>query len=150
MEKQVIMKIEATTIGHYKKKDITSILFGGYAFVIEDKTLCFDFDATSATIEETDDNLKIFFETGRGLLFDDYDVSEDYKEEYEEFGITKDQITAELLASVDRIDELWYEILNNDEEEVEIWINSIVFVDENGKEFEVDQKVIAHFNGELE
>lgn len=114
------MKIEATTIGHYKKKDITSILFGGYAFVIKDQTLCFDFDATSATIEETDDNLKIFFETDRGLLFDDYDVSEDYKEEYEEFGVIREQITAELLASVDRIDELWYEILNNDEEEVEI------------------------------
>ena len=77
-----------------------SVSIGGFGFEVNGNSIPFDWDAFSGTEEN-----KIFqFETGRGFLWNDYEIPDYWDKDYEEIGISRDDITAEFLASTTHID----------------------------------------------
>ena len=84
-------------------KEAQSVSIGGYSFEIKDYMIPFDWDAFYGS----EHNNIFYFETGRGFLFNDYEISDCYDETYEEIGITREEITAEFLASTTHIEEFF-------------------------------------------
>lgn len=137
--------------------DVQHMSIGGFSFKIEDDLIPFDWDAFSISEED-----KIFnFETGRGLLFNDYEISDCYNEAYEEIGITREEITAEFLASAHSIEEFFINFDDRNGKEYDIgWcgdnVNSsqykiniieLSFVDiETSNEYLVSNEVISKYN----
>lgn len=83
--------------------DIFNLSIGGYSFEINDDLIPFDWDAFSISEENGIFN----FETGRGPFFNDYEIPDYFDEEYEEIGITREEITAEFLASAESIEDFF-------------------------------------------
>ena len=135
------------------KENTDGLSIGGYCFVINGKEIPFDWDAFSGTEEDG-----IFeFETGYGW-FKDFDLSECYDEDYDQLGISRADITAEFLASVEQIKEVHMNFLdengeecdfgwNEDAEDFKIKLLEIAFMDlDNDKEYKVSQDVLDKFN----
>ena len=85
------------------KEDVSCLSIGGFTFEIGDKLVPFDWDASCGDEEDTIFN----FETGRGPFFNDYELPDYYDDDYEELGLTREDITAEFLASVNQIIEFY-------------------------------------------
>ena len=133
------------------------VSIGGYSFEIGDYLIPFDWDAFYGNEE----NNTFYFETGRGLFFNDYEISDCYDETYEDIGITREEITAEFLASATHIDEFfvdfddsngmeqsigWYSY-NTDDSQYKINIIEMSFVDmETENEYPVSKQVIDMYN----
>lgn len=83
--------------------DVQNLSIGGYSFEINDDLIPFDWDAFSCNEENGIFN----FETGRGPFFNDYEIPDYFDEEYEETGITREEITAEFLASTESIEDFF-------------------------------------------
>lgn len=137
--------------------DVQNMSVGGYRFEINANLIPFDWDAFSASEE----NGTFSFTTGKGPFFNDYEIPDYWDEEYKEIGITREEITAEFLASVNHIEEFFVDFEDGDGKEYGIgWfadntndsqykINliEIIFVDvTTWKEYPVDQKVIDKYN----
>ena len=138
-------------------EEAKAVSIGGFSFEIGEYTIPFDWDAFSGTERD-----KIFyFETGRGLLWNDYEISECYDEQYKEIGIEKGHITAEFLASVDHIDEFFVDFdgidsntynigryaENNNDAQYKINIIEMSFLDlMTQNEYQVAQNVIDKYN----
>lgn len=115
--------------------------------------ISFDWDAFAG-----DEENNIFsFQTGYGFLFDDFELSDCYDEDYEALNLTRESITAEFLASVEKINEFHINFINendkeidlgyNDDEQYKIKIMLIEFVDVNtGNVYKVNQNVIDKYN----
>ena len=138
------------------KNEVTSLSIGGYYFVIQGKKIPFDWDAFSG-----DEENNIFeFETGYGFLFNDFELSDCYDDDYAALGIARDDITASCLASVEEIEEFHINFINKEDDECDFGANSdieryklklleIVFTDiATGAEFKVKQEVLDKYNKE--
>ena len=135
------------------KENTNGLSIGGYYFVINGKEIPFDWDAFSGDEEDG-----IFeFETGYGW-FKDFELSDCYDSDYEQLGISRADITAEFLASVEQIKEVHMNFIddNGDEcdfgwneadEDFKIKLLMVTFSDiDNDKEYIVKQKVLDKFN----
>lgn len=138
-------------------KEAQSVSVGGYSFEIGDYLIPFDWDAFYGSEE----NNVFHFETGRGLFFNDYEISDCYDEIYDDIGITRGEITAEFLASTTHIEEFfvyfddsdgmdhcfgWY-VDNADNPQYKINIMEMALMDVNtGKEYLVVKEVIDKYN----
>lgn len=137
--------------------DVFNLSIGGYSFEINDDLIPFDWDAYSCNEE----NGIFSFETGRGPFFNDYEIPDYFDEEYEEIGITREEITAEFLASTESIEDFFVNFDDRNEKEHGIgWcvdnVNSsqykiniieILFTDiETGNEYQVSNEVINNYN----
>lgn len=149
---QILQKINGEYIPISKKK-VDSLSIGGYYFIINGKAVPFDWDA----FEGDEENNIFSFETGYGFMFNDFELSDCYDEDYEALGISRENITARFLASAERIDEFHINFINengdevdlgnNNDEDYRIKILEIVFVDiETEKEYKVEQKVLDDYN----
>lgn len=135
------------------KRTANSVSIGGYYFIINGNEIPFDWDAFAG-----DEENNIFsFQTGYGFLFDDFELSDCYDEDYEALNLTRESITAEFLASVEKINEFHINFINendkeidlgyNDDEQYKIKIMLIEFVDVNtGNVYKVNQNVIDKYN----
>lgn len=154
---QILQKINGNYIP-LSNKEVRSVLIGGFGFEINGNSIPFDWDAFYGV-----EHNKVFqFQTGKGMFFDDYEISDCYDESFEELGITRENITAEFLASVEHINEFYvdwcdendnecqggdYEINGDNNEEYRIKILEMIFVDiETEKEYKVKQEVLDAFN----
>lgn len=138
-------------------KEAKSVSIGGFSFEIGEDTIPFDWDAFYGT----EINNVFEFQTGKGLFWNDYAISDCYDTQYEEMGIKKEDITAEFLASVSHIDEFfvnfedvdneeqgigWYAD-NTDDEQYKINILEMSFYDlAMQKTYPVKQDVIDMYN----
>lgn len=135
------------------KEDTNGLSVGGYYFIINGKEIPFDWDAFSGT----EDSGVFEFETGYGL-YNDFDLSECYDEDYDQLGISRTDITAEFLASVEQIKEVHMNFIdkndeecdfgwNEDTEDFKIKLLEISFTEiESDKEYKVRQEVLDKFN----
>ena len=135
------------------KEKTNGLSIGGYYFVINGKEIPFDWDAFSGDEEDG-----IFeFETGYGW-FKDFELSDCYDGDYEQLGISRADITAEFLASVEQIKEVHMNFVddNGDEcdfgwnetsEDFKVKLLMVTFSDiDNDKEYVVNQEVLDKFN----
>lgn len=135
------------------KEKTNGLSIGGYYFVINGKEIPFDWDAFSGDEEDG-----IFeFETGYGW-FKDFELSDCYDSEYEKIGVSRKDITAKYLASVEEIKEVHMNFVdenddecdfgwNEEEEDFKIKLLIISFTDlDNDKEYIVKQEVLDKFN----
>lgn len=135
------------------KENTDGLSIGGYYFVINGKEIPFDWDAFSGSEEDG----TFEFETGYGW-FNDFDLSECYDEDYDQLGISRADITAELLASVEQIKEVHMNFVddngdecdfgwNEENEDFKIKLLMVTFSDiDNDKEYVVRQEVLDKFN----
>lgn len=136
------------------KKEVTSLSIGGYYFVINGKEIPFDWDAFCG---DEEDNI-FEFETGYGFLFNDFELSDCYDEDYETLGIARENITAAYLSSVDEITEFHINFIDEDGDECDLGSNAsierykiklleITFTNvDTGDGYDVRQEVLDRFN----
>ena len=135
------------------KEKTGGLSIGGYYFVIDGEEIPFDWDAFSG-----DEAEGVFeFETGYGL-FNDFELSECYDSDYKQLGISRADITAEFLASVEKIKEIHMNFIddngdecdfgwNEDEEDFKIKLLEVSFSDlDNLEKYTVNQEVLDKFN----
>lgn len=102
VEFRILQKINGKYIP-ISNKEAKAVSIGGFGFEINGAEIPFDWDAFTGT-----ECNKVFqFQTGKGFLFDDYEISDCYDESFEEIGIAKEDITAEFLASTTHISEIF-------------------------------------------
>jgi len=125
----------------------TTFSVGGYSFICknsndEDASLLFDFDAFTITPREGD-MLEII--RGKGMLFNEYHISDIYKDILSDSEFSINNVTANILANTSRIDEFFFEV--GDTKIVEYFeLKEVVFVDEIGFKHEVSNTVLDEFN----
>lgn len=150
-EKQVKATMIFETLVPVEKYQYEAIDFGTFEFEINDETIRFDFNAYCHYRTPLEDGrLQVEYITGYGCVFNDFDICDDFEEDYAEIGLTKQDITAKFLASVSRIEDIFIGFLipnSSDYEDIPICIKSIVFTDENNIQHSVPKKVIDAYNG---
>lgn len=136
------------------KKEVNGLSIGGYYFVIQGKEIPFDWDAFCGDEEDNIFN----FTTGYGFAWNDFNLSDCYDEDYAALGITRENINAEYLASVDEITEFHINFIDEDDDECDLGSNGsidqykikllkIVFTNvDTGDSFEVRQDILDKFN----
>lgn len=119
--------------------------FEGFEVRTDKGDIPFDFNACSYDYEKVSDReYKITYQSGRGEFFDDSDISEDFDMNYEELGLTREDVTAKLLASASAVTEA--NITCSDENvDFTCEILSMTFTDESGTEYSVDESVLKNF-----
>jgi hypothetical protein len=137
--------------------NVKCMSIGGYSFDVNGDSIPFDWDAFTATEE----NGVFSFTTGKGPFFNDYEIPDYWDEEYNEIGITREEITAEFLASVSHIEDFFVNFDDSDGKEHGIgWfadnVNSsqykvnildLAFVNvETADEHPVSKEVINRYN----
>lgn len=135
------------------KEQTNGLSIGGYCFVIGGKVIPFDWDAFSGGEEDG-----IYeFDTGYGW-FNDFELSDCYDESFKELGLSRDDITAEFLASAEQINEIHMNFVdenddecdfgcNDSDEDFKIKLLEISFAEVEGdKEYKVNQEVLDKFN----
>lgn len=132
-----------------KEKDYIDL--GGYTFIVDGKEIPFDFEAHGYSLNIENGRVYLEYESGRGFAFNEYDVDSCFDEEYEKLGLTRDDITAEFLASTTKINELYIAVYCNDElyelDSKNFKIDYIEFIDYNTNEiFKVDNDVLQNIN----
>lgn len=129
----------------YKRTD-GAICFGGFDFEIEKDgkrlNVPFDFLGCVANIkaDETivlEEGAKTFLSGGNDQLDDCFD------EQYAKMGISREDLTADVLAATTKINEF---TIDCDDCDVNLNIDSITFIDDNGNEYSVEKQVIEKFN----
>jgi hypothetical protein len=135
------------------KEQTNSLSIGGYCFVIGGKAIPFDWDAFSGGEEGG----VYEFDTGYGW-FNDFELSDCYDRGFERLGISRDDITAEFLASAEQINEIHMNFVdenddecdfgcNDSDEDFKIKLLEIILTDiDNDKEYKVSQEVLDKFN----
>lgn len=137
--------------------DAKNMSIGGYSFEVNGGSIPFDWDAFTATEE----NGVFSFTTGKGPFFNDYEIPDYWDEEYNEIGITREEITAEFLASVSHIEDFFVDFEDSDGKEHGIgWyadnenssqykvnILNLAFVNvETADEYPVSKEVVNKYN----
>ncbi len=127
------------------KQSCAGMSFGGYCFdiVINGKqyTVDFDFPGYAAFMQEDG---KLILEAGAKTIFGRNDFLDDcYDSEYKSMGISRDDLSASVLASATKINEF---VIDCDGK-IEFQILSITFIDDTGT-YNVDQEVINQYNKE--
>ena len=132
--------------------DITYASCGGFCFNIRHpKTgeliaLRFDFDAAGVRNTEGFD---CEYESGRGPMFNELHISKDFEDEYEELGLTVDDITAELLSKAESIEEMFVMIdtkEGGEEAPYSEYVVEEIVLSDGENDYEVSKEVITAFN----
>lgn len=146
-KKMVGLKINAISTGELLKKHVHSITSGSHTFIIDGKTITFDFNACGCnSFDGPENHLMVDFETGHSLIYKDYDICEDFDDQYAKLGLTRSDITAKFLASATNIETIGYTVLNFNGRHEQLTITDITFIDENNKTYNVSADVIEQFN----
>lgn len=147
--REVVMKMCMHTNNVFDKNTLSYFGVGGFTFTINGMDIPFDFDAYGCSCNMLKDKVEIIYTTGEGCVFNDYGVSDDFEEDYAQYGLKKDDITAHFLSSVTDILEIYtcFETAQGEELGYEWIIESIVFTDETGTEYPVAQSVLDAYNG---
>lgn len=120
--------------------------FGGYNFQCQigehSISVPFDFPGFSANVQD-DETIRL--EAGADTLLSNHNdyLDDCYDSVYTTLGITRDDITARSLASAVEINEF---VVDCDEGDTDLQIQSITFVGDKGDSYEVAQDVIEKFN----
>lgn len=140
------------------KKDLDSCTPGGFTFVINGKYVPFDFDAHACN-----EAAGVFhYESGKGPFFDSYEISEDYDKMLAKEGLSRENLTAEFLASTTKIYEFfvefedintpvtdggWYGSNLKGDPQFKVELLKVSFIDINsGKEYFLKDSVLEAFN----
>ena len=153
---QILQKINGEYIP-LSNKEAQAVSIGGFGFEIDGNSVLFDWDVFYGV-----EHNKVFqFQTGHGMFFDDYEISDCYDESFEEIGMSREDVTAEFLASVEHINEFYVDFEdingnkcgcgecneNGNNEKYRIKILEMVFVDmKTEEEYKVNQEVIEAYN----
>lgn len=154
---QLYFKVPET--GDYKlltKEDFDSLSPGGFEFVVDGKTIPFDWDAQSTSEE----NGVFHYESGYGPFFNDFEIPDYWEEEYKEAGIKHEDITAEFLSKASEIRDFYINfalkgedgdtgIGSNEDPNTDFFLKliNIAFEErETGRMFNVSDEVIKTFN----
>lgn len=152
-----ILKKKAKEFIPLTSDDVQNMSIGGYSFEVNEDLIPFDWDAFSASEE----NGIFSFTTGKGPFFNDYEIPDYWDEAYKEIGITREEITAEFLASVSHIEEFFINFDDRDGEDHGIgWyadnenssrykvnILELAFVNVSTyEEYPVSKEVISRYN----
>lgn len=135
------------------KENTDGLSIGGYYFIIDGKEIPFDWDAFSGDEEDG-----VFeFETGYGL-YNDFELSDCYDSDYEQLGISRDDLTTEFLASPEQIKEVHMNFIdengdecdfgwNEENEDFKIKLLEVSFSDlDNLEKYTVNQEILDKFN----
>ena len=109
-------------------------------------------------IKYLEENGVFEFETGYGFLFNDFEIGDYFDEEYANVGLTREDITAEFLASAEKINEIHMNFIDKLCREVDIGYNDskrqykinvmeIIFTDlATDNKYKVKQEVLDEYN----
>lgn len=126
------------------------INLGGNTFLINEMELPFDFEAFGYDLDIQKDKVYLYFESGKGFLWDDYELDECFDEEYEKLGLSEEKITAEFLASTNKIVEMCFSWEDNDNfggSFINLEYEYIEFEDLETEEiYKVDDEVLKAYN----
>lgn len=154
---KMVMQIISKTKVKIDINDIGTLCFGGFSFEKDGISMPFDFSAYSSyPIQNEDNTITVVYESGKGLLSNDFEIDKDTYESLYNENLSIDNIDAKMLSEADSIYELYYDFyLKEDVNEkhlVPINIESISFFDleDNNKEYKVKQSVIDKFNKQME
>ena len=141
--KQVVMEAIIKVIKPLNHK---SFDIGGFNFTIEGKKIPFDFNATGYNIELKENESIITYVSGEGPFFKEYDIDKDsYEKEYNNLGLTSNDITAEFLSNVEEINEFYFGAVDYEEDTI-FKIEKISFMNEGNIVYNVAQTIIDKFN----
>lgn len=127
---------------------------GGYTFKINGMEIPFDFPTYGYHVTDYDEcsNKKcIKFESGKGVMFNDFKLDNYYDDEYIDLQLDKNAITAKFLSKVDEILEMHigYVYIHNSKLK-NIEYKNITFEDlTTGEVYEVSSNVIKQFNKKI-
>lgn len=144
---EMIMKYEVSFDCTDFNKETDNFDLGGYEFKINGMDIPFDFEAFSYNVELINDRLHLSYESGCGLLFNEYDLDSCFDEEYKKLGLTRDVIDAKFLASTNEIVEFHINF-NRENKDFDLIsknfkIENIEFIDyETDEVFEVAKEVL--------
>lgn len=154
---KILKRNEAGEFVPMHKGEAQSVSIGGFSFDIGKDSVPFDWDAFTGYEE----NGIFSFATGRGFVFNDYELSDCYDDAYKDIGMKKEDISAEFLSSVHHIEEFFVNFQDGDEEvgvgfftdnaepaaEYKLELIEISFEDmETGKYYDVKKEVLESFN----
>lgn len=147
-------EVEMTVPGFDRDRD--SLLFGGYAFLRDGKTIPFDFSGMAWDILQEGDTLSIPFHTGRTALMTDYYLDACYEDDYINAGLRINDITAAFLSQADSISEFMVSLEMEGKEYApediagigRFAIKSLCFENDE-KQFPVKQEVLDAFNQKM-
>lgn len=135
--------------------DLDTICPGGFTFVVEGKSVPFDFDAQSTSEDEG----VFHYESGCGPFFNDFEIPEGcWDEAYEEMGLKREDISPKFLASTSRIEEFFINLVPKGEnEDVDVYqdpdsefVVELIAISleerDTGNSYDVDEIVISEFN----
>lgn len=166
-KKEVKMKMQLEVLmKNPVPKDNFFCDIGGFEFRINGVGIPFDFNAFSGNYTVQGNSIIVDYESGEGLSFKEFDISEDFEERYNDLGLTTDDITAKFLSEVEIIDEFYVQPgMREYTSEVEKTMNlglggelpmvdyimtvkSISFYDESDTEYPVPPQVIESLNAD--
>lgn len=151
-EKQVIMEayfdvstIAGDSIESLLKDERYYADVGGFEIEVDGKTVPFDFEATAMRVEKDG---TCVFGNYEGFLERIYDVDPCHEDIWEEQGLEKEDITAELLASADKLTEFYLGIYCYDDTSIpySLKVKDMLFTNENDETFSIDPSVLDDFN----
>ena len=135
--------------------DLDGISPGGFTFEVDGKSIPFDFNAQSTCEEDG----VFHYESGYGPFLNDFEIPEGcWEEDYEQAGLTREEISPKLLASATKIEEFFISLIPADEgEDVEVFqepdaeyiveLLAISFEErDTGRSYDVDESVLVRFN----
>lgn len=106
-----------------------AVSVGGFSFDVNGQSVPFDWDAFTGAEE----NGVFRFYTGKGFLFNDYELSSNYDEAYQDMGLNREDISAEFLASTHHIEEFFVDFQSREPFEDDYSDVGIGFFGDNGK-----------------
>lgn len=127
----------------------TTVSVGGFEFVVDSKTVPFDFDASGCSERDG----VYTYESGYGPFFNDFEISEAFHEELRELGLNLRKVTAKFLSRVSEIREFYVNFEDEDLKEKDnskdIWVElkRMCFTDRRGvKSHFVPDAVLEAYN----
>lgn len=154
-EKQIIM--EATFKVHTMDDiDIEKLIaedkaymdVGSFCFIKDGKEIPFDFEETARVFQ---DDGRITYGNFDGFTVKNYDVDPYYAEEYEKMGLSIEDITAELLATCEKIEEFTFRVCDDKDYPIPcvLELQEILFVNERAQEFSVPKELLNEYNARM-
>lgn len=154
-EKQIIMEatfkvhtMDDLNVENLIEKDLAYMDIGSFCFVKDGKKIPFDFEATARVFQ---DDGRITYGNFDGFTVKIYDIDPYYADEYEKLGLSLEDITAEFLASPERIEEFTFRLCDDKDYQIPcvLELQDILFINERAKEFHVPKELLNEYNARM-
>ena len=150
MKKEVIMEamfsakpMSGYRLQHYLENPRGYVDVGGFAVNVDGVEVPFNFESTVLCEDEG----RFLFGNFADIPGAVYDVDPCHEEEWAELGLTQEDITAELLASADRIGYFNFEVSMNDRViPCYLELEEMAFWDEQGHVYAIEPEVLMQYN----